>query len=232
MDFPLLLPQSFKTQSYFDDLIESLSLHGIEAFPQVQISTHDAMYHVPVGHARETSIAFYMPGHAMVVRLMYHESVHHTARNGEYFGYWRAQIHTNMSDFDVPNRQTPDFFYEEHSMYVRPVFEGFTYCGWSSRSGSEHIWNCEEYKGLSVQDIADVVAQFMNNCKPFVKEAFDKTTYLLWAPTYTFSGPQTYRDISRADKDKSEKKCRDLYWSRFGKCPELIKLFPKVHKFD
>lgn len=242
--------KEFAPQSYFDNFRESLQGSKLVFLQQVQMGTEDGLnYFVTTDKARETSMTFYVPNHALLFHMEFQEAM----RDGQMSSYWGMQIYMQLSVtdrddgdevmntlsgimFDPQNDQTLDFapdndgwgssFTDMRVVHkYEPQIANFRHCGWSSRSpNNNYAWNAEnacQGNELDTDAIANELIKFVNAVLHITREGEFDELQVSWPPTFTFCGEE------REYQGPQHKRVTELYWSRFGDARKTLRQLAK-----
>lgn len=219
----------YAPQSYYDEVIALFSASGFKLLTQVEINTGDLPYHVSVVRAQDTSLVFYYPGRACILRLVHHEYLSVFGDDSPLKQYWSLALSVEFPDEreEAASKYQPSMLnFQEQGFTFQPKFEGFDHCGWSSHGQLQHRWNaeCSSWdKALTPYLVHDgIVPTLVAGLLPWLSTQPMTSLWLDWPPTYCFSGPQ------KQDNEKEKQACEALYWSRVK--PEAFKIIRTLIK--
>lgn len=220
--------KNFAPQSYYDTMIAKAIALGYRLVAQVQISTDDLPYHVPVTAARVTCITLDIPGKALFVNL-YHDE--HAGFLGDgYANNWSTRL-----DFDLGNygalltklqkqkgwQQLEDIFQPVSDVINEPIDN--LQDGWAAgnelqRTFTGDVVSPDHEVLCSLELVESVLGQFLTKrATCYTAEKFEELM-VFWQPHYVFAGGHL-----KPEQQEREKKLSNIYWERFGAGRKILR---------
>lgn len=214
--------KNFATQEYYDTIIEAAKKMGYRLLAQVQITTDDHPFYIPVDYARDTCLAFDIPGKAMFTH--FHHTEHRGMFGGDYKNHWNMTVEYDYGDYstllgkhvELNSGYNEDVFIQLEKS-IRKFDLANLQSGWSSSSDYFQL----TFSGDVVEhDHADlcphelvlsVLRQLKERHPEYLKEMFNQLC-VSWPPFYIFTGEQQHGIRCHEE----QKKLSNTYWERFG----------------
>lgn len=215
---------NFANKAYHNEIVAAMMAVGFRFLTEVQISTDDLPYHVPVDKARNTTLVFDVPGRAVFVCL------DHTENLGFMGGGYQSYVSVRFDfDYGCHERLLNEFVrknggvYDENKFkdleqYLARMEEEGLRAGWASRSDGQCTFNGEfsaTYGNEEKNDphfMAEVIRKACSTRAEYTETKF-RELMMLWEPVNTFSGDS--RAPSEAHWER-QAQCKNLFWERFG----------------